>query len=99
MAKKNRNIVPVQKSLTAVKNPIDIYLRAIAKYPILSKEEESRLSQKFWITKDPNIAKILAQANLRFVVKIAMEYTHFGARLIDLIQEGNIGLLQAIKTV
>lgn len=97
MAKKNRNIAPVHNALTAVKSPIDIYLRAIAKYPILSKEEESRLSQKFWVTKDPNIAKILAQANLRFVVKIAMEYTQFGARLIDLIQEGNIGLLQAIK--
>ncbi len=98
MVKKNRGIVPVnQSALTTTKDPLDLYLQALAKYPILSKEEESRLSKKLWTTKDPNIAKILAQANLRFVVKIAMEYTRFGARLIDLIQEGNIGLLQAIR--
>ena len=78
-------------------DPLNLYLREMAKYPLLSPKEEQLLAQKFYNSKDPQAAKILAQANLRFVVKIAMEYTRFGARLIDLIQEGNIGLLQAIK--
>lgn len=85
------------KGLVAAKDPIALYLQEIVKYPVLSKKEELILSKKFWKTKDPHIAKILTQANLRFVVKIAMEYTQFGAQLMDLIQEGNIGLLQAIK--
>ncbi len=88
----------IKKSqMPILKDSIELYLQEIAKFPVLNKKEEETLSQKFYSTKDPQIAKILAQANLRFVVKIAMEYTHFGTRLIDLIQEGNIGLLQAIK--
>jgi len=81
----------------ALKNSMDFYIKEVAKYPVLSKEEELRLAQKFYKTKDINIARILAQSNLKFVVKIAMTYTQFGAQLIDLVQEGNIGLLQAIK--
>lgn len=83
--------------LPARPDPIQLYLQQISVYPILEKEEELALSRKFYETKDPQIAKILAQANLRFVVKIAAEYTRFGARLIDMVQEGNIGLLHAIK--
>ncbi len=79
------------------KASLELYLKEIARFPLLTKEEEKKLSLQFYQTKEIHIAQILAQANLRFVVKIAMEYTRFGARLIDLIQEGNIGLLQAIK--
>ena len=81
----------------ALSDPLQIYLREIGRFPILSKEEEEQVSKKFYETKDPLLAKALAQANLRFVVKIAAEYTRFGAKLIDLVQEGNIGLLHAIK--
>jgi len=87
----------VQSSAPALRDPMQLYLKEIGKLPVLSKEEEEELSRKFYETKDPRIAQMLAQANLRFVVKIAAEYTRFGSRLIDLVQEGNVGLLHAIK--
>ena len=90
-------VVYKKKAPIAPVDPLELYLKEIARFPILSKEEEKKLSFQFYKTKQIHIAQILAQSNLRFVVKIAMEYTRFGARLIDLIQEGNIGLLQAIK--
>ena len=94
---KNKKLPVVQKKVSSIADPIHLYMREIAKYPVLTKEEEYELSKKFFETKDPQIAKALARANLRFVVKIAAEYTRFGSHLIDLIQEGNIGLLHAIK--
>ena len=81
----------------ALNDPIQLYLKEISHFPILSKEESAKLSKEFYNTRNPRLAQQLAEANLRFVVKIAAEYTRFGARLIDLIQEGNIGLLHAIK--
>ena len=87
----------VRSDAPVLSDPVQIYLKEISQFPILSKEEEKKLSKQFYENKDPRIARLLAQANLRFVVKIAAEYTRFGARLIDLVQEGNIGLLHAIK--
>ena len=95
--KKTYSAEVIPSSTPALNDPTRTYLREIGKFPILSKEEEAKLSKQFYKTKDPLIAQALAQANLRFVVKIAVEYTRFGSRLIDLIQEGNIGLLHAIK--
>ena len=97
--KKKKKYKPqVMHSTTpALRDPMQLYLKEIGQFPILSKKEEEELSKKFYETKDPRIAQMLAQANLRFVVKIAAEYTRFGSRLIDLVQEGNIGLLHAIK--
>ena len=105
MMRKKNNLSVIQKSPSTGKvsklpsrlDPIQLYLKQISVYPLLKKEEELVLSKKFYKTRDPQIAKILAQSNLRFVVKIAAEYTRFGARLIDMVQEGNIGLLHAIK--
>ncbi len=87
----------IRSGTPVVSDPVQAYLNEIGKFPVLSKEEEEELSKKFYESKDPKIAQALAQANLRFVVKIAAEYTRFGSRLIDLVQEGNIGLLHAIK--
>lgn len=87
----------IHSSTPVFNDPTQTYLKEIGNFPVLSKEEEEKLSKQFYETKDPQIAQALAQANLRFVVKIAAEYTRFGSRLIDLIQEGNIGLLHAIK--
>ena len=87
----------IHSGTLVVSDPVQAYLNEIGKFPILSKEEEEELSKKFYESKDPKMAQALAQANLRFVVKIAAEYTRFGSRLIDLVQEGNIGLLHAIK--
>ncbi|MFN8945323.1 MAG: RNA polymerase sigma factor RpoD/SigA, partial [Pseudobdellovibrionaceae bacterium] len=69
----------------------------IRRYPLLTKEEEIEISKKYFETKDAASAQKLIQSNLRFVVKIAAEYSKFGSKMIDLIQEGNIGLMHAVK--
>lgn len=78
-------------------DPVARYLAEIRKYPLLSKEEEHKLAVQYFDTKDPQMAQKLVTSNLRFVVKIAAEYAKFGARLIDLVQEGNVGLMHAVK--
>lgn len=78
-------------------DPIQLYLSEIRKYPLLTKEKELELAKKYYDSKDPQVAQQLVTANLRFVVKIAAEYSKFGARMIDLIQEGNMGLMHAVR--
>ncbi|MBL7544956.1 MAG: RNA polymerase factor sigma-32 [Bdellovibrionaceae bacterium] len=78
-------------------DPLVIYLNEIRKYPLLSREREREVSEKYFETKDPEAAQLLVRSNLRFVVKIAAEYSKFGAKLIDLIQEGNVGLMHAVR--
>lgn len=79
------------------KDPLAMYLNELRKYPLLSREEEFRIAQNYFDTKDPAAAQKLVQSNLRFVVKIAAEYAKFSSRMIDLIQEGNVGLMHAVK--
>ncbi|NJL24707.1 MAG: RNA polymerase factor sigma-32 [Calothrix sp. SM1_5_4] len=69
----------------------------IGRYPLLTKEQEREIAIRYRETGDPSAAEQLVTSNLRFVVKVAAEYTKFGARLIDLIQEGNVGLMHAVK--
>ena len=88
-------LVP-SKGLTST-DPLVMYLNEIRKYPVLTREEELQLAQKFVETKDPEIGQTLVKSNLRFVVKIAAEYSRFGARMIDLVQEGNVGLMHAVR--
>lgn len=78
-------------------DPIQAYLREVRKYPLLSREQELALAKKYYETKDPLAAQALVTANLRFVIKVAAEYSKFGARLIDLVQEGNMGLMHAVR--
>lgn len=85
------------KSVTTSLDPLAIYLSDIRKYPVLSKEEEQEVAKKYYETKDPEAAQILVKSNLRFVVKIAAEYSKFGAKMIDLVQEGNVGLMHAVR--
>lgn len=73
------------------------YMNEIRKYPLLSLEEEHRLAVKFLKTRDPLIGRKLITSNLRLVVKIAHEYRRAYRHLLDLIQEGNLGLLRAIE--
>jgi len=80
-----------------ISDPMQAYLQEIGKFPVLNKKEEEKLTKEFYKTRDPRVAQLLAQSNLRFVVKIAAEYTKFGSKLIELVQEGNMGLLHAIK--
>jgi RNA polymerase sigma-32 factor len=78
-------------------DPIALYLQEVRRYPVLTREQESELAKRYFETKDPKAAQALVTANLRFVVKVAAEYSKFGARLIDLVQEGNMGLMHAVK--
>lgn len=78
-------------------DPVTAYLAEIRRYPLLSKEQEYDLAVKYHTNRDPAVAQVLVTSNLRFVVKIAAEYSKFGARLIDLIQEGNVGLMHAVR--
>lgn len=72
------------------------YLKAISKYSVLSPEEERKLALRYKAG-DEEAGKRLITANLRFVVKVALEYKGYGFRLSDLIQEGNLGLMVALR--
>lgn len=78
-------------------DPLSSYLAEINKYPTLDKKEELRIAKEYKESGDIRLAEILVTSNLRFVVKIAAEYSKFGTQMIDLIQEGNIGLMKAVK--
>lgn len=73
------------------------YLAEVRRYPFLSKEEELALFREYQTTGSREAAVKLILSNLRVSVAIAAEYLHTGADHMDLIQEGNVGLLQAIK--
>lgn len=92
---KSTSSVPVK--LPALGDGLSHYLQAIQRYPLLSKEEERKIAERYYETRDPEDAETLVTSNLRFVVKVAAEYSQFGSRLIDLIQEGNVGLMNAVK--
>ncbi|MBF0363067.1 MAG: RNA polymerase factor sigma-32 [Oligoflexia bacterium] len=79
------------------KDPLTSYLNEIKRYKLLSPEQERALTKALKETGDIEIAKKLVEANLRLVVKIAMEYRHAYHNLMDLIQEGNIGLMKAVS--
>jgi len=80
-----------------VAKTIDLYVEDINKFPILTVAEEFRLAVRFKKYNDMEAAEKLVVGNLRFVVKIAHEYRNFRVNLSDLIQEGNIGLMHAVK--
>ncbi|MCO5114550.1 MAG: RNA polymerase factor sigma-32 [Bdellovibrionaceae bacterium] len=79
------------------KDTLSLYLQQIRQYPVLSREQELALAQKYYEDNDAKAAETLVKSNLRFVVKIALEYSKFGSRVIDLIQEGNMGLMHAVR--
>jgi len=83
--------------LPSVTSTLDIYIAQINRYAILSADEEFRFAVKFKKYNDMEAAEKLVVSNLRFVVKIAHEYRNYGVKLADLIQEGNIGLMHAVK--
>jgi RNA polymerase sigma-32 factor len=79
-------------------DPLRRYLWEINQYKLLSPEEEKDLAIRYYTTRDPEAAYQLITANLRLVVKIALDFQRYWMQnLLDLIQEGNIGLMQAIK--
>lgn len=73
------------------------YLEEIKKFPVLTEEEELQLVQRWYTTSDLSAAHVLVTSHLRLVAKIAMQYKGYGLPMIDLISEGNIGLMTAVK--
>lgn len=76
---------------------MDQYVGEINRYPLLSRQDECDLAQRFRQGGDVQAAHKLVVSNLRFVVKVAHEYRGYGLRILDLIQEGNIGLIMAVR--
>lgn len=78
-------------------DPLQAYLREVQRHPLLTPDEEKRLTTHYAQTGDVATAARLVTANLRLVVKLAYEYRRAYKNVMDLIQEGNIGLMQAVK--
>ncbi|HEU4411751.1 MAG TPA: RNA polymerase factor sigma-32 [Polyangiaceae bacterium] len=78
-------------------DPLQAYLREVQRHPLLTPDEEHQLATRYATTGDVNSAARLVTSNLRLVVKIAYEYRRAYKNIMDLIQEGNIGLMQAVK--
>ncbi len=76
---------------------LDSYIRMANQYPILTADQEKELAERFYYDEDLDAAKQLIMSHLRFVVHIARGYMGYGLPLADLIQEGNIGLMKAVK--
>jgi len=84
-------------NLPKVSNALDAYVSQINQFPILTAEEEFKLAVRYSKHDNMEAAEKLVVSNLRFVVKIAHKYKGYGIKLLDLIQEGNIGLMHAVK--
>ena len=76
---------------------LDSYIQSVNKIPLLSEERERELAQRFRDSDDLEAARELVLSHLRFVVRVARGYSGYGLAQADLIQEGNIGLMKAVK--
>ena len=96
----NLNVDDLESSLStdgiAIDDPVKIYLKEIGRVPLLSMEEEKQLAERM-AQGDTNAKKRLCEANLRLVVSIAKKFVGRGMQFLDLIQEGNLGLLKAVE--
>ncbi len=102
------SVIPAEESTgTSVKSassgelskrdPLAAYMRDVSRYPLLSREQEQELAERYVETGDVDAARRLVLSNLRLVVKIAYDYRQAYKNLLDLVQEGNIGLMKAVK--
>lgn len=78
-------------------DPLQAYMRDVRRYQLLTPEEEQETAIQYFEKGDVNAAAKLVTSNLRLVVKIAYDYRHAYKNLMDIVQEGNIGLMQAVK--
>lgn len=90
-------IVPTGGSEIATIDPLQAYMRDVQRYSLLTPEETHELAVRYRETGDLEAARKLVTSNLRLVVKIAYDYRRAYRNILDLIQEGNIGLMQAVK--
>ena len=84
-------------SLPILSDNLQKYFAEIRSFRVLAPEEEYQLAVKYYEEKDLEAAHALVTSNLRFVVKIAGEYRAYGMKMLDLIQEGNVGLMMAVR--
>jgi RNA polymerase sigma-32 factor len=78
-------------------DPLSRYLAEIRRFPLLTREEETEIAKRYARDHNPDDAYQLVTANLRLVVKIANEFARASRNLLDLVQEGNVGLMEAVK--
>ncbi len=90
-------LIPALQNAPLSAGSLDAYIQQIHSIPVLTSEEERELALRLEQQNDLAAAQQLIMSNLRFVVKIARGYTGYGLPLSDLIQEGNIGLMKAVK--
>ena len=90
-------LVTANFPLPSVVGSLDAYISAVHRIPVLSSEEEQALSRDYLEEANLAAAKKLVLSHLRFVVHVARGYSGYGLQLADLIQEGNIGLMKAVK--
>ena len=83
--------------LPVITGTLNLYISEINRFPLLTPEEEFKYAMRLKKENDVSAAEKLIVSNLRFVVKIAHEYRNYGFKLADLIQEGNVGLIHAVK--
>ncbi|MBN2524988.1 MAG: RNA polymerase factor sigma-32 [Deltaproteobacteria bacterium] len=96
--KRSPSIAPAaDRRATVSYDPLDAFLNEIKQYPLLEPEQEKELAEKYQETGDVSMAATLVTSNLRLVVKIAFEYRRAYRNIMDLIQEGNVGLMHAVK--
>jgi RNA polymerase sigma-32 factor len=84
-------------SFVSVKDPLRAYMAEVSRYDLLTVEEEVDLAERYQDHGDPEAAYKLVTANLRLVAKIAFKYRRYYKNVLDLIQEGNIGLMKAVQ--
>ncbi len=87
---------PMPAENVAIDDPVKVYLKEIGRVPLLTPEAETALAMRI-IEGDPYAKKRLSEANLRLVVSIAKRYVGRGMQFLDLIQEGNLGLIKAVE--
>ncbi len=93
----NKALVPTSDYLPVSVDNLDAYIRQVNNFPMLNAEQERELAVQFLSNNDLEAAQRLIMSNLRFVVSIARGYMGYGLPFNDLVQEGNIGLMKAVK--
>jgi RNA polymerase sigma-32 factor len=88
---------PAELALLGPIGSFDAYVDAVSRIPVLSREDEAALAARFRRDEDVDAARRLVLSHLRFVVHIARGYNGYGLPLGDLVQEGNVGLMKAVK--
>ncbi len=97
MPNMSKELVLRANTFPALADGMDAYISAIGDIPTLTAEEERELAYRFIEHEDLHAAQSLILSHLKFVVHVAKSYTGYGLPLIDLVQEGNVGLMKAVK--